>query len=50
MIALLIHGMPPAIPLIEIAHHTHSAGIGGPDNEVDACDAVNPAHVRPGVS
>ncbi len=39
------HGVPPAVPQVEVPHHAHSPGIGRPEGEVHPPHAVHGAHV-----
>ena len=44
---VLPHGMPAAVPVVEIADHAHTGGVGGPDGEIHPVDAVDPPQLRP---
>ena len=44
------HGMPPAVPAIEIAQDAHRGGVGGPDGEINPFHAVDRAKLRPSFS
>ena len=35
------HGVAAAVPMVEVPHHAHPFGVGGPDGEQDARDAVS---------
>jgi hypothetical protein len=41
------HGMPPPIPLVEVAHHAHPPRVRGPHGEGHPGDAVHLPLVRP---
>ena len=36
-----VHVVGAAIPAIEVADNTYAGGVGGPDSEVDAIDAID---------
>ena len=44
---VLPHGMAAAVPVVEIADHADARGVGGPDGEVHAVDAVDLPQLRP---
>ena len=44
---MLAHGVCPTIPAVPIAHNTHALGVGSPDGEQAAPDAVAFQQMRP---
>ena len=44
---VLPHGVAAAVPVVEVADHADAGGVGRPDGEVHALDAVDGAELRP---
>ncbi len=43
---VLSHGVPAVVPVVEVAHHAHPAGIGGPQGEIHPFHPVDHPQVR----